>query len=79
MTKKTGEPINLEAKLEEFESIVKKMESRQLTIEESLSLFEQGVHLTNICQKALVCAEQKVQQLIQSEKQSMLSDFNSEN
>ncbi len=46
--------------LEELESIIQSMESGELSLEESLKYFEQGVTLTKQCQKALNEAEQKI-------------------
>ena len=44
----------------ELESIVKTMESGDLSLEDSLKYFEQGVQLTRQCQPALSEAEQKI-------------------
>ncbi|HIM54632.1 MAG: exodeoxyribonuclease VII small subunit [Candidatus Thioglobus sp.] len=44
----------------ELESIVKTMESGDLSLEDSLKYFEQGVQLTRQCQSALSAAEQKI-------------------
>jgi len=44
----------------ELESIVKTMESGDLSLEDSLKFFEQGVQLTRQCQSALSAAEQKI-------------------
>ena len=44
----------------ELESIVKTMESGDLSLEDSLQYFEQGVQLTRQCQSALSAAEQKI-------------------
>ncbi|HAD98858.1 MAG TPA: exodeoxyribonuclease VII small subunit [Gammaproteobacteria bacterium] len=44
----------------ELESIVKTMESGDLSLEDSLKYFEQGVQLTRQCQSALSKAEQKI-------------------
>ncbi|MFP6776684.1 MAG: exodeoxyribonuclease VII small subunit [PS1 clade bacterium] len=44
----------------DLENIVKKMESGELELEESLKLFEQGVELTRKCQSALSSAEQRI-------------------
>lgn len=46
--------------LQELESIVQSMESGELSLEESLKYFEQGVTLTKQCQQALNEAEQKI-------------------
>ncbi|HIE77440.1 MAG TPA: exodeoxyribonuclease VII small subunit [Candidatus Thioglobus sp.] len=44
----------------DLENIVKKMESGELELEESLKLFEHGVELTRKCQSALSSAEQRI-------------------
>ncbi len=43
-----------------MEGIVKTMESGDLSLEDSLKYFEQGVQLTRQCQSALSAAEQKI-------------------
>jgi exodeoxyribonuclease VII small subunit len=43
--------------------MVEQMEDGELSLEESLKAFEQGVKLTRECQQALQEAEQKVQLL----------------
>lgn len=50
--------------LTELESLVEAMEKGDLSLEESLASFEQGVLLTRQCQKALDDAEQKVRILM---------------
>lgn len=44
----------------ELEKIVKTMESGNLSLEDSLKYFEQGVAITRQCQVALSDAEQKI-------------------
>jgi exodeoxyribonuclease VII small subunit len=55
---------DLEKSLAELEKIVEKMESGELTLDESLQQFERGVALTRQCQTALRAAEQKVEILL---------------
>ncbi len=57
--KKSG--FHFEKALAELESIVSRIEEGELSLEESLAAFEQGVQLTRDCQKALDEAEQKVE------------------
>ncbi len=49
--------------LSELENIVKIMEAGDLSLEDSLKYFEQGVELTRQCQNALSTAEQKISML----------------
>ena len=48
----------------ELEKIVKQMDSADLSLDESLKLFEKGVSLTKLCQKALQDTEAKISLLI---------------
>ena len=67
--------LNFENALAELESIVQKMESGDLTLEESLQAFEQGIKLTKECQKALKSAEQKVNKLLSKDDKLELEPF----
>lgn len=70
-----SESVNFEASLSELQTIVDKMEHGNLSLEASLSAFEQGVRLTQQCQKALTDAEQKVQILLQKNGEESLVPF----
>lgn len=61
MSKQT---LSIEDTLTQLESLVEKMEAGDLSLEQSLSAFEQGIALTKQCQSALKAAEDKVQSLI---------------
>ena len=50
--------------LTELEQIVKQMDSADLSLDESLKLFEKGVSLTKLCQRALQDTEAKISLLI---------------
>jgi len=54
-----------EADLEALEQLVEQLEKGDLSLDESLKGFEQGVKLTRQCQNALKDAEQKVTQLLE--------------
>ncbi len=60
----------LEEALDSLEALVERMESGELTLEESLQAFEQGVKLTRECQQALSQAEQKVRILLEQDPQA---------
>lgn len=49
-----------ENSMAELEAVVLKLESGDVTLDESLQLFEQGIKLANSCQKKLDKAEKKV-------------------
>ena len=63
MTAKKHLPI--ETALTELESLVGQLEQGELTLEEALQRFEQGVALVRACQNSLRLAEQKVEQLME--------------
>ena len=54
-----------EASLAKLESLVEQMESGDLSLDDSLKLFEDGIKLTRECQQALSEAEQKVSLLME--------------
>lgn len=70
-----SDPVNFESSLSELQQIVEKMEHGNLSLEASLTAFEQGVRLTQQCQKALADAEQKVQILLQKSGEETLAPF----
>ncbi|HWO99434.1 MAG TPA: exodeoxyribonuclease VII small subunit [Methylococcus sp.] len=75
MAKKT---LRFEEALDELEQLVERMEQGNLSLDESLKLFERGVELTRTCQKALQEAEQKVQILLEETGGATLSPFHDE-
>ena len=62
--KKTA--VDFEQSLGSLQALVERLESGDLSLEESLAAFEQGVALTRDCKQALSQAEQKVQQLMEN-------------
>lgn len=54
-----------EEQLKTLEGVVERLEKGDLPLEESLSLFEQGVALSDACKKELDAAEGRVQVLLQ--------------
>jgi exodeoxyribonuclease VII small subunit len=57
--------MSFEESLAELESIVEKLEKGQLSLDESLVLFEKGIKLVRDCNDKLKNARQKVEQLIE--------------
>lgn len=78
MSKKSEVPapaIDFEAALAELESLVTRMESGDLPLDEALRQFERGVELTRLCQQALKDAELKVQVLLERQGKESLETF----
>lgn len=67
MVKKKQKTPDFEAALEELETLVKRMEEGESSLEDSLTDFERGIELTRKCQTALAEAEQKVEILLKKD------------
>ena len=59
-----AENKTFEESVMELEKIVAELESGDVTLDESLSLFERGIKLSKSCQKMLDAAEKKVSVLM---------------
>jgi exodeoxyribonuclease VII small subunit len=57
-----------ESTLGELEKIVRRLEDGDLSLEESLKLFEDGVRLSRECQERLNQAERRIEILLKDEK-----------
>ncbi|HRT28043.1 MAG TPA: exodeoxyribonuclease VII small subunit, partial [Syntrophales bacterium] len=55
-----------EEALAKLEEIVKRMESGELTLDESLEAFEEGVRLSRLCAERLDEAERRVEALLKT-------------
>ena len=60
--------INLEDALAELEDITNQIEEGDLSLDESLALFEQGIALTRLCSSKLETARQKIEKLVEDNK-----------
>ncbi len=67
---------DFETTLAELEQIVDQLEAGDLSLEDSLAAFEQGVKLTKTCQEKLNSAEQKVQQLVEKQGEAEITPLN---
>jgi exodeoxyribonuclease VII small subunit len=65
---------SFEESLKKLESIVDQLEKGELTLEDSLKLFEEGVGLSAACKKELDEAEGKVQILIKQRDGSLKTE-----
>ena len=62
MTKK--DTVNFELSLQKLEKIIEKLEDGDISLEESVKSFEEGIGLVKECQKQLSQAELKVKKLL---------------
>lgn len=58
-----NEKFQFEKALEDLEKIVEAMESRELTLDQALKKYEEGVALIRACQTKLTDAEKKIEVL----------------
>jgi len=57
--------MSFEESLAELENIVEKLENGQLSLDESLLLFDKGIKLVRECDTRLKSAQQKIERLIE--------------
>ncbi len=76
MAKKKLENLSFEESLIELDTIVQSLEQGELSLEESMALFERGLNLSQVSQTKLQAAEQKVKILLEKNGEQQLSDFN---
>lgn len=57
---------SFEEQLKSLEQVVERLERGELSLDESVRLFEEGVKLSNACKKELEAAEGKIQVLVES-------------
>ena len=62
---KTKEP-KFEESLERLEAIVEKLESGDLSLDQSLKLYEEGVSMSQTCTKRLEQAQKKIETLMRN-------------
>ncbi len=76
MARKKIENLSFEDSLNELDQIVQNLEKGELSLEDSMSLFERGLNLSQVSQEKLKDAEQKVQILMDNKGVNKLEDFN---
>jgi exodeoxyribonuclease VII small subunit len=64
-----------EEALGRLEDIVKKMEAGDMTLEESLKAFEEGIKLARLCSRRLDDAERRVEILLKQEQELVVKPF----
>ncbi|MAS77853.1 MAG: exodeoxyribonuclease VII small subunit [Candidatus Neomarinimicrobiota bacterium] len=63
---KEDKQMHFEEAFKRLEQIVGNLESGDLSLEESMKLFEEGIGLTEACKSRLEDAEQKIQLLLKN-------------
>ncbi|WP_287029866.1 exodeoxyribonuclease VII small subunit [Pseudomonas sp. UBA6310] len=67
--------LDFEQSIADLQNLVERLESGELSLEDSLGAFEQGIRLTRDCQAALSQAEQKVQILLERDGETEEAPF----
>ena len=60
---------SFEEMMEELETIVQKLDNENVSLEESLELYQRGMKLSANCDETLKNAEQKVNELIKEDEE----------
>ncbi len=64
-----------EDQLAALECVVERLERGELSLEESVQLFEEGVRLSNACKKDLDSAEGRIQVLVEDDGSDEVRDL----
>ncbi len=75
MSTKNTKSVSFENTLTKLEKLVQQLESGELSLDDALSAFEQGIQLTRQAQQQLQHAEQRVQILLNNSADSPLTAF----
>ena len=73
MTKK--EEVNFEELIQKLEEITNKLEKEQLSLDESVKLFEEGMHISKQCNSKLEDAEKRITMLINDNNEIKEENF----
>src|SRR6476620_5273752 len=60
-TKKPAPEANFEQAMKRLEAIVEQMESGELSLEDLIVRYEEGIKLVDVCQERLASAEQRIE------------------
>ncbi len=63
-SKKDNQKMKFEDYLEKLEKIVQQLEEGELTLDESVELYQEGMNISKICLKMLDQAKQRVEELV---------------
>jgi exodeoxyribonuclease VII small subunit len=64
-----------EEQLTALEAVVERLELGELTLDESVRLFEEGVKLSNACKKELESAEGRIQVLVEHGSREVVAEL----
>ena len=67
MAEKEKKELKFEEALEKLEKIVEHLEGGELSLDESMKHYEEGIRLSKLCSKRLEEAKKKIELLLKSE------------
>lgn len=67
---------NFEEQMETLENIVAELETGKLSLDESVSKFEEGIKISKECNKILENAEKKITILVKKDENFQEEEFN---
>ena len=75
---KKSEEKSFEELMEELENITTKLEKEQISLDESVKLFEEGMNISKECNKKLEEAEKRITILLEENGELKEEDFDAE-
>ena len=72
---KKNDKLNFEDSLMRLEDIAELLESENTPLEESISLFEEGITLKELCEEKLKNAKLKIEKIIKSKNTISTEEF----
>lgn len=75
MAKKTDDQLTIDQKMDKLDEIIEKMESDEVTLEESFNFYKEGVELLSSCNEAIDRVEKEVLKLSDSGETEPLEDY----
>lgn len=66
--------LRFEDALQKLEEIVQRLERGELSLEDSLSCYEEGIHLSRFCHAKLEEAERKIETLVKDARGEVVLD-----
>ena len=72
---KKYDKLNFEDSLKRLEEIAELLENENTPLEESISLFEEGITLKELCEEKLKNAKLKIEKIVKSKKSILTENF----
>ena len=60
----SNKKISFEASMLSLEKVIEKLESRSTSLDEMVTLYEEGIKLTHACKSKLAAAEERITTLV---------------